>query len=60
MKRRYDTMTLTHDSFLKKVMPLSVLRTDSDVSVMSVSCQCHTYCHRVSVCGVKLVKCKVS
>ena len=37
----YDTMTLTYDSCLIKLLPLSVLRTDTDsvsVSVMSVSC----------------------
>ena len=44
MKRDYDScdsMTLTHEMKLNKLLPVSYLRTDTEsvsVSVMSVSC----------------------
>jgi len=57
MKREhdtYDSMTLTHKPKLKKFMTLSYLRTDTEnLTVMSLSCHCHTYCHKVSYCEVE-------
>jgi len=41
----YDSMTLTHESCLRRPMPLAYSGTDTEtrchVTVMSLSCQCH-------------------